>query len=317
MRVSWLFAALLTLPCGSSLAGDVYHPDSNPAKGALFGLPWINPEVRYQALVPATAFGAKARAITELSFATAAVGTFTATQCEVTMAHLPTSTRFGNSFAANLQKNKTVVFSGPIKWPCLLDQWCPLGLTGKFNYNGVDSVVVEVRFKGGSGGVQCRSAFINVKFAKGVGSYNASTAGPAIPLNSPKMRLTYNETSIAISGQPSPGGTIDLDLLSGWDPGLGYQVGSSLGTGPISIDTRKLGLSPDPLLVLSVGGTVPKIFEAYAGNLDAQGKGKARIRIPSIAALKGVRIQTAFVTLLANAPSGVSHISDTAMFTIQ
>jgi len=317
MKAYWLPSVLLALLCGSSFAGDVYHPDSNPAKGVLFGLPWTNQEVRYQALVPATAFGAKVTTITELSFATGAVGTFTATQCEVTMAHLPNSTRFSNSFAANLQKNKTVVFSGSIKWPCLKDQWCPLGLTGTFKYNGVDSVVVEVRFKGGSGGVQCRSAFVNVKFAKGVGSYNASTAATAIPLNSPKMRLTYSETWIAVSGQPSPGGTIDLDLLSGLDPGLGYQVGSSFGTGPIPIDTRKLGLSPDPLLVLSVGGVAPKVFEAYSGTLDSQGRGKARIRIPSVAALKGVRIHTAFVTLLATAPSGVSHICNTVMFTIQ
>ncbi len=214
MKATWLFAAVILVLCAPLTAGDVYHPDSNPAKGTLFGLPWTNQEVRYQALVPAAVFGGKTLRITNLAFATGAIGTFTANQCEVTLAHLPKSARFSNNFAANLQKDKTVMFSGPIKWPCLKDQWCALGLNGTFKYNGVDNVVVEVRFMGGQGGVQCRSAFVNVKFSKGPGSYNAPTSGNAIPLVAPKMRLTYNETRIAISGVPSPGGTVDLDLLS-------------------------------------------------------------------------------------------------------
>jgi hypothetical protein len=209
------------------------------------------------------------------------------------------------------------MFSGPIKWPCLQDQWCRLGMNGTFKYNGVDQVVVEVRFLGGQGGVNCRSAFVVVKFLKGPGSYNAPTAGNAMPLAAPKMRLTYNETRLAISGNPAPGGTIVLDLVSSWDPGLVYQVGSSLGTGPIPIDTRRLDLSPDALLMLSVGGTLPTIFQVYAGVLDAQGKGQAKLHIPSVPALKGLRVHSAFVTLLASAPSGVAHISNTVMFSVQ
>lgn len=320
MKPLGLFVAVIFVLCAPLPAGDVYHPDSNPASGRLFGLPWTNQEVRYQALVPATALGGKTMRITDLAFATGAVGTFTSTQCEITMAHLPGTSTMSNTFAANLQKDKTVMFSGPVKWPCLLDKWCALGLNGTFNYNGVDRVVVEVRFMGGQGGVQCRSAsgkLMIVKFINGPGSYSATTAGTAIPLLVPKLRLTYNETLLSISGVPSPGGTIDLDLLSNADTGLVYQVGSSFGTGPIPIDTRRLNLSPDAMLILSVGGTLPTIFDAYAGTLDAQGKARARIHIPSIPALKGVRIHSAFVTLLASAPYGVANISNTVMFAIQ
>ncbi len=154
MRTTWFCAVLILVFCTSLPAGDVFHPDSNAAAGSLNGLPWAQTEIRYQALVPAKVFGGKTIRITDLAFATGAAGTFTATQCEITLAHLPTSSRFSTTFATNLQKDKTVMFSGPISWPCLLDQWCSLGLNGTFNYNGVDNVVVEVRFQNGLGGVR-------------------------------------------------------------------------------------------------------------------------------------------------------------------
>jgi len=61
----------------------------------------------------------------------------------------------------------------------------------------------------------------------------------------------------------------------------------------------------------------PAVFQKYAGGLDTKGQAKAKISIPALAALKGVRIHTAFLTLLSTAPSGVAHISNTAMFAIQ
>jgi hypothetical protein len=309
---------VLVLAFGPTLsAGDVFHPDANASGGSLNGLPWSQQEVRYQALVPASVFGGKTRRITELAFAPGASGTFTASQCEITLAHLPTTSRFSTTFAANLQKDKTVMFSGPISWVHVKDQWCPLGLTTVFNYNGNDSVVVEVRFQGGQGGVSCHSGPVGVVFLNGAGSYAAPTAGNIAPLLAPKMRFTYQETVIAASGSPSPGGTIDLDLVSSADRGAAYQVGSSFGTGPIKIDSRRLHLSPDDLLVLSVSGNLPAVFSGYVGTLDTSGKARAKVHIPAIPALKGVRVYSAFVTLVSSAPSGVSNISNSALFTIQ
>jgi len=126
--------------------------------------------------------------------------------------------------------------------------------------------------------------------------------------------ITANLTG---SGTGKPGTAIDFTLLSVNDAGLPYQMGSSLGNGPIPIGTRKLGLSPDALLVLSVGGLLPSVFQNYVGLLDKTGAGKAKLDIPNIPALKGVRIYTAFVTLKASAPSGVSNVSNTFLFTIQ
>jgi len=119
------------------------------------------------------------------------------------------------------------------------------------------------------------------------------------------------------SGSGAPGTDIDFKLSAPGDAGLAYQMASSFGNGPIPIDTRKLELSPDSLLVLSVSGVLPLIFKNYAGVLDASGAATAKLSIPNLPVLKGVRIYTAFVTLKATAPSGIASISNTFLFTVQ
>ena len=69
-------------------------------------------------------------------------------------------------------------------------------------------------------------------------------------------------------GTGKPGTSIDFTLIAPADAGLSYQLGTSLGAGPIPIDTRQLALSPDDLLVLSTTNKVPMIFQNYTGVLD-------------------------------------------------
>jgi len=147
---------------------------------------------------------------------------------------------------------------------------------------------------------------------------NARGTGPSGSPNVPDLGYYECElpTSLIASGSPKPGGTVDLTLASSISANLVYQLGSSLGTGPIPIGTRSLGLSPDGLLVVTVSGALPGIFSGYAGTMDAQGNAKAKINIPSIPALVGVRIHTAFLTLSGSAPNGVQAISNTASFSI-
>ena len=118
------------------------------------------------------------------------------------------------------------------------------------------------------------------------------------------------------SGSSRPGGTVSLTLTATDCGGLPYQVGTSFGTGPIPIDTRKLNLSPDYLLGVSVTVLWPSIFSGYRGMIDSQGHAKASINIPNIQALIGTRIHSAFVTLDPQAPSGITSISNTFSFTI-
>jgi len=152
---------------------------------------------------------------------------------------------------------------------------------------------------------------------------NISTLTPPHPIWSEvaaspsRVEVYVASATLTGSGTPNPGSTINFALSSPVDANLPYQLGSSLGNGPIPIDTRQLGLSADALLVLSAGGFLPSVFKNYAGLLDAKGAAAASLDIPNIPVLKGVRIYTAFLTLLASAPSGVSSISNTFLFTIQ
>lgn len=125
------------------------------------------------------------------------------------------------------------------------------------------------------------------------------------------------QTELTPSGTPRIGNAITLLLRATDGAGIPYQVGTSLGTGPIPIDNRQLGLSPDDLLVVSANGYWPAIFPGYRGVIDSKGQAMAAINIPYIPALIGVRLHSAFVTLGPSEPSGIRSISNTTTFTIE
>jgi hypothetical protein len=147
------------------------------------------------------------------------------------------------------------------------------------------------------------------------------TVGPDVTHNSPLGQADAFVAKIVLtllqaSGPPRPGGTEILTLTATQDAGLSFQLGSSLGTGPIPIDTRQIDLSPDGLLAVSVGGWWPPVFQGYQGIIDPNGQAQAAIHIPNFPALIGLRLHTAFVTLDPQAPSGIKSISNTFSFTI-
>jgi len=147
----------------------------------------------------------------------------------------------------------------------------------------------------------------NVPQNKGVGAtYGASTGN----IGRIEVWVTKGAgANITPTGTGVVGTSVGLGLTSTIDPGMVYQVGSSFGSGPIPIDSRKLYLSPDALLWLSVGGVLPGIFQNYAGLLDKSGKATANLNIPNIPALIGLKVYTSFATLNAARPSGISEIS--------
>ena len=124
------------------------------------------------------------------------------------------------------------------------------------------------------------------------------------------------ETAIIPSGTGRIGTTVAFSLLANDDPGLPYQAGTSLGTGPIRLGSRTLALSPDPLLSLSVSGVLPGIFDRYRGRLDARGTATARLHLPKLSLLVGRRLHTAFVTQDPTQPFGVRSISNTVSFSV-
>ena len=125
------------------------------------------------------------------------------------------------------------------------------------------------------------------------------------------------DATIGLKGAARPGSIVTLVLTAASDAGLPYQAGSSLGTGPLRLaDGRRIDLSPDSLLVVSVAGLWPWIFSGYRGILDSRGQATASIRVPASPALVGTRIHTAFVTLDPQARCGVRSISKAALFTV-
>ncbi|MBN2492526.1 MAG: hypothetical protein JXQ29_16885 [Planctomycetes bacterium] len=152
----------------------------------------------------------------------------------------------------------------------------------------------------------------NLVVVQGQGAYYCIDTGTVS-----RVEVYVAAAGLVGSGTGAPGTTLRFTLTAPADGGLPYQMGSSFGNGPIPIDTRRLGLSVDSLLVLSVAGALPAVFQNYAGKLDAQGVAQAALAIPNLPALKGLRIYTAYVTLLATAPSGVASISNSFLFTIQ
>ena len=153
----------------------------------------------------------------------------------------------------------------------------------------------------------------NLVTAQGTGAYSTED-----PFEISRVEVyVQGGAQLVGSGTGAVGTTVTLFAISALDPGVAYQVGSALGNGPIPIGKRQLGLSVDALLVLSVGGALPMVFQDYSGYLDMAGKATARLNIPNAAALKGIKIYNAFMTLQASAPAGVASISNNFDFTIQ
>ncbi len=327
---TYLTVALVLALSGLVCADEIYIPDNNPASTTFNAIPFwaewsvIQGEIRSQILFNASMLGNRQYYIHEVSFASAFTGVFSATQLQVRISHVKTSL-LNATMDLNIPGPATC-YDGPISYPVTSNTWCPMGLTGGFLYNGVDNLVVDVRYKGGKNTTLSPSPMTVGRFWYVANApiprnwayqrYSATQQSGGSAKNGLKIRFTVDTTTIQGSGAPAPGGTVDLALLSPADPGLVYQVGTSLGTGPIPIDKRKLGLSPDSILVASVSGVLPLVFQDYAGHLDGSGKGKAKLNIPSLPVLVGTRLHSAFLTLLASAPSGVKSISNTFSFTI-
>lgn len=106
----------------------------------------------------------------------------------------------------------------------------------------------------------------------------------------------YPTARITASGAPNPGETIRFDLYAPEGRGRHFQLATALGPGPTCWGGHRIPLAIDPLLVLSISGRAPRIFEGYAGTFDAHGVAVAKLHLPRDRAMVGVRLYTAFVT---------------------
>ncbi len=114
-----------------------------------------------------------------------------------------------------------------------------------------------------------------------------------------------------------PGASIAIDCVASEDVGLPFQVGTALGGGPITLPgQRRVDLSPDGVLQVSVDGTLPGVFRSYAGTVPANGQWTSTIVLPPFPALVGVNLFTAFLTFAPGHPGGIKSISNATPTTI-
>ncbi len=123
-------------------------------------------------------------------------------------------------------------------------------------------------------------------------------------------------TELESVGALRPGATWPLQLTATDDAGLVYQLGTSLGSGPIRLGSRSLGLSPDPVLGASTSGALPSVFRNYTGTIDSLGQASGSIALPNWPFLVGITFHTAFITLSPVAPGGIKSISNTVSTTV-
>jgi hypothetical protein len=119
---------------------------------------------------------------------------------------------------------------------------------------------------------------------------------------------------LTASGTPSVGGQLILNL-QGKTPGAVYQAACSLSNTPgIAIDTRRIPLTPDGLMIASF--VAPAVFGNFVGVRDGAGAGMAWVNLPAAPVLVGLVFYAGFVELSPGAPSGISAISNDHAVTI-
>jgi len=136
-------------------------------------------------------------------------------------------------------------------------------------------------------------------------------------LNRDRVLRVTTEAGVSFSGSFKPGSSVDVTLRSPWDDGgRAYIAAASFNHRPgVKIGKRIIPVVLDPLFAMSQ--TMPVFFEGFQGVLTLSGTGKARIHVPAIPALSGLRIYVTFVTLQAGAPDGISRIAAARSFVIQ
>jgi len=324
MKLAAILAVLLVV-AGSAVADEVYVPDNNPGTGGSNAIPFwaewsaIQGQIRYQALYTPAQLGNKAFVVSDLAFAANYTGGFGATQLQVRMSHVTVGT-LNPTMDLNIP-NPVTMYDGAFNRSTTLGAWWPMGLTGSFSYNGHDYLVVDIRYMGGQtsltgAGSQGRFRSSPIHRSWAYQNYNAKVESGQDRLAGLKTRFTVHTVNIVGTGTPRPGNTVTLMLSSPADGTLPYQVGTSLGTGPIMIDVRPLGLGLDGVLIASVSGSLPMVFQDYSGVLQTNGSGQAKLNIPNLSVLVGIRLHSAFLTIKLGEPSNVKSISNTFSFTI-
>ena len=307
MRNGLICLALLLCIGAGLTAQYIYNPNSTPNVGGANSWPFGSyPEWRYQFIISNTVMGNAPIKIIDIAFAPSSTRTYTATQFQMRMGHTTFTqyTPYDNNpnvdYQTILGPCPTIVYDGPLSWPCTSAQWSDIGLQRSFAYDGKRNIAVDIRFMGGSAGVTTYTdSSINRAYV--------STQRTPNPYNDPKWyvptygeamgmrhRLTVDKNCFLLASDTVQLGQVAYMNIYNGPPGDLYQMAASLGQTPLPLGPCTIFLTPDPVFLSSIL-VGPPVFYYYAGTLSAAGGAGAKLVIPNIKALVGVCVYHAGV----------------------
>ena len=289
--------------------GDgVYNPADTPDTGTANNWPFNTYTAwRYQFIVNASVLPAAPMKITDIAFAPTATKSWTAKQFQVRMGHTTykdfSTAPTPNCFDTMLGPAPVLVYDGVMRWDCVADTWCFLGLESSFGYDGTRNILVEIRYRGGPGsaGVSTRrDTSINRAYTH-TGStadpYNASCWIVPIPGQDAGAMHCLSVTKGNVLLAPDTvrlGRSATLQLLNGPARQF-YQIAASLGQRPVmKVADWPVSLAVDSVFFNSVFLGAP-VFYRYGGTTGSTGAATATLNVPVISPLVGVDIYHAAV----------------------
>ncbi len=251
MHLQTTFAILLS--CSLSLAQTIYVPDNQANVGTCNAIPLspsFAPATTYVGAIPASYLSLLTPTIHDLEFAPCASGSFSATNLQMGMGHIPTPTpnpftfptfdALGNVTSLGSFIDYTPfwnsVSQGPFSFTMTANTWSPMGLgsaTPGFTWNGTNDIGFYITYNTASGG----------------GSFHRTTTDP--------FRLYASGTYQAAASSGSGAAGLKMGLVTG--------TGASCpGCGPL---TMTLAGAP------TLGGSVTMTLGNYGNGLPVIGMG--------------------------------------------
>ena len=145
--------------------------------------------------------------------------------------------------------------------------------------------------------------FRSPRYDPSYAAFSGKVLVPSEPLELHPTALLADGSAVAHT--VPVGGSVTWSVRSSGDAGRIYLLGSSNTAGITAVDQRFLRVGNDELLILSMSGAMPTVFQNYSGTLDAGGRATATLSVPAIPALAGIDLYTTFAVIDFNAPRPV------------
>lgn len=324
MKKSLICVALLLCISAGLTAQFIYNPSDTPSTGGANSWPFnLYTGWRFQFIIDQKVLGTCPLTITDIAFAPSSTRTWgtTVTKFEMRMGHT-TYKDFGTAgttlFDKILGPSPTVVYpAGTISWPCTSGVWSDIGLKAPFVYNGSGNICVEVRYLAtASAGLSTRTdasiarAYTHARYS--ANPFTEPNWESPIPgeMMGPKHRLTLMKGLTVVPDPAVSIGNTAQILLSNGNPGHFYQLAASLGNTPLPLaPCYTVNLTPDGVFMASIL-IGPPIFYYYAGTLSKSGTSGAKLAMPMIKALVGLKVYHAAVSYTKSL-TGASNTGET------